>query len=246
MILLLRPTKWLHDKWYVFVKGIHAWFRDWSQNKRLLSTGDKKHKSAFVCLGSLFNVHFCPCSPFDGCNPSVHYKQILLWHFMYIGIVNIQNYWLLSCWLNLPWTLIVTFDRKSPLHVCSLYSIHNILGHLYQYHSCLRNCSRRRGTMNRQHIFNIYPEKFSSTRLPMPAQSVFESRAAVHKSLFVSRTHRHHLYHEICSIKASCLTHRDRDKIVVISQRTFSHAFSRMKIQEFRLRFHWSFSQGSH
>ena len=36
------------------------------------------------------------------------------------------------------------------------------------------------------------------------------------------------------------LTHWDRDQIDAISQTTFSNAFSRMKMNEFRLGFHWS------
>ena len=38
------------------------------------------------------------------------------------------------------------------------------------------------------------------------------------------------------------LTHWGWDKMADISQTTFSHAFSWMKIYEFRLRFHWNFS----
>ena len=34
------------------------------------------------------------------------------------------------------------------------------------------------------------------------------------------------------------LTHSDRDQIDAISQTTFSNAFSRMKMNEFRLGFH--------
>ena len=36
------------------------------------------------------------------------------------------------------------------------------------------------------------------------------------------------------------LTHWGRDKMAAISKTTFSHAFSWMKMYEFRLRFHWS------
>ena len=38
------------------------------------------------------------------------------------------------------------------------------------------------------------------------------------------------------------LTHWGRDKMVAISQTTFSNAFSWMKMYKFRLRFHWIFS----
>ena len=42
-------------------------------------------------------------------------------------------------------------------------------------------------------------------------------------------------------LQFSCsLTHWGRDKMVVISQTTFSNAFYWMKMYEFRLRFHWS------
>ena len=37
----------------------------------------------------------------------------------------------------------------------------------------------------------------------------------------------------------SLLTHWGRDKMAAIFQTTFSNAFSRMKMCEFRLRFHW-------
>ena len=40
------------------------------------------------------------------------------------------------------------------------------------------------------------------------------------------------------------LTHWGWDKIVAISQTTFSNAFSWMKIYEFRLRYHWSLFLG--
>ena len=36
-----------------------------------------------------------------------------------------------------------------------------------------------------------------------------------------------------------------RDKMATISQTTFSNAFSGLKIYEFQLTFHWSYSQGS-
>ena len=39
---------------------------------------------------------------------------------------------------------------------------------------------------------------------------------------------------------AAALTHWGRDQIDAISQTTFSNAFSRMKMNEFRLGFHWS------
>ena len=38
----------------------------------------------------------------------------------------------------------------------------------------------------------------------------------------------------------NALTHWDRDKMDAISQTTFSNAFSRMKMFEYRLKFHWS------
>ena len=41
-------------------------------------------------------------------------------------------------------------------------------------------------------------------------------------------------------VLSSALTHWGRDQIDAISQTTFSNAFSRMKMNEFRLRFHWS------
>ena len=44
---------------------------------------------------------------------------------------------------------------------------------------------------------------------------------------------------EVISISLS-LTHWGRDQIDAISQTTFSNAFSRMQINEFRLEFHWS------
>ena len=40
--------------------------------------------------------------------------------------------------------------------------------------------------------------------------------------------------------KTQRLTHWGRDKMAVISQTTFSNAFSWMKMYEFRLRVHWS------
>ena len=39
---------------------------------------------------------------------------------------------------------------------------------------------------------------------------------------------------------STALTHWDRDKMADISQTTFSNAFSWMKMNEFRLRYHWN------
>ena len=40
--------------------------------------------------------------------------------------------------------------------------------------------------------------------------------------------------------RTMCLTHWGRDQIDAISQTPFSNVFSRMKVNEFRLGFHWS------
>ena len=40
------------------------------------------------------------------------------------------------------------------------------------------------------------------------------------------------------------LTHWSRDNMAAIFQTTFSYAFSWMKMYEYRLKFHWSFSLG--
>ena len=45
---------------------------------------------------------------------------------------------------------------------------------------------------------------------------------------------------DVCSHWIKGLTHWGRDQIDAISQTTFSNAFSRMKMNEFRLEFHWS------
>ena len=47
----------------------------------------------------------------------------------------------------------------------------------------------------------------------------------------------HYLCQAVCNV---ILTHWGRDKIDAISQTTFSNAFSWMKMNEFRLGFHWS------
>ena len=48
------------------------------------------------------------------------------------------------------------------------------------------------------------------------------------------------LYVPLITYMSRYLTHWDRDQIDAISQTTFSNAFSRMKMNEFRLGFHWS------
>ena len=50
---------------------------------------------------------------------------------------------------------------------------------------------------------------------------------------------------EVVNQFVSLLTHWGRDQIDAISPTTFSNAFSRMKMNEFRVRFHWSLSLGS-
>ena len=42
------------------------------------------------------------------------------------------------------------------------------------------------------------------------------------------------------SLDTMQLTHWDRDKLAAIFQPTFSNVFSRIKMYEFRLRFHWT------
>ena len=57
---------------------------------------------------------------------------------------------------------------------------------------------------------------------------------------FCLNQHELNVLHVDCLYYNEPLTHWGRDQIDAISQ-TFSNAFSRMKINEFRLGFHWSF-----